>query len=59
MLQVIDDGVGIVAPKPGNGLGNMRARAEDRAGDFSLTNVDPHGTRLTWIVPIPAARNGR
>jgi signal transduction histidine kinase len=58
-LRVTDDGVGIVSPKPGNGLDNMRARAEDRAGDFSLTNVDPHGTRLTWSVPIPAARDGR
>ncbi len=54
-LRVTDDGVGIDSPKPGSGLGNMRARAEDRAGDFSLTNVDPHGTRLTWTVPIPAA----
>jgi signal transduction histidine kinase len=58
-LRVTDDGVGIVSPKPGNGLGNMRARAEDRAGHFSLTNVDPHGTRLTWSVPIPAASDGQ
>jgi signal transduction histidine kinase len=58
-LRVTDDGVGIVSSKPGNGLGNMRARAEERAGDFSLTTVDPHGTRLTWSVPIPATRDGR
>jgi signal transduction histidine kinase len=58
-LRVTDDGVGIASSKPGNGLGNMRARAEDRAGDFSLTNIDPHGTRLTWSVPIPAAGDAR
>jgi signal transduction histidine kinase len=59
VLRVTDDGVGIVSSKPGNGLGNMRARAEDWTGDFSVTNVDPHGTMLTWSVPIPAARDGR
>jgi two-component system, NarL family, sensor histidine kinase DevS len=59
MLRVTDDGVGIVSSKLGNGLENMRARAEDRAGDFSVTNVDPHGTRLTWKVPIAATRDGR
>lgn len=59
MLHISDDGVGIVSSKPGHGLDNMRARAEDRAGDFSLTNLDPHGTRLIWRVPIPAARDGR
>ena len=58
-LRVTDDGVGIVSPKPGNGLGNMRARAEDRAGEFSLTNVDPHGTRLSWRVPVPTAHDDR
>jgi len=58
-LRVTDDGVGIGSPKRGNGLANMRARAEERAGDFSFTNVDPHGTRLCWSVPIPAADDGR
>jgi signal transduction histidine kinase len=59
LLRVTDDGVGIVSSAPGNGLGNMRARAEDRAGDFSVTNIDPHGTVLTWSVPIPPAREDR
>ena len=58
-LRVTDDGVGIVAGKPGNGLGNLRARAEERAGTFSVAPVDPHGTLLTWRVPIPAARDER
>jgi signal transduction histidine kinase len=58
-LRVTDDGVGIVAGKPGSGLSNLRARAEERSGTFSVGPVDPRGTTLTWRVPIPAARDER
>jgi signal transduction histidine kinase len=52
VLRVRDDGVGISAGGGGNGLGNMRSRAEERAGEFSAVPVEPHGTLLTWSVPI-------
>ncbi len=58
-LRVADDGVGIVPGKPGNGLGNLRARAEERSGTFSVAPVEPHGTMLTWRVPILAAGDER
>ena len=51
-LRVRDDGVGITSAEGGNGLANMRNRAEDRAGEFSVTAAEPHGTTLTWTVPI-------
>ena len=45
-------GSGLSARSTGNGLANMRARAEERSGTFSIAAVDPHGTTLTWTVPI-------
>jgi signal transduction histidine kinase len=52
VLQVRDDGVGLGDRGAGNGLGNMRSRAEDRAGEFALVPAQPRGTTLTWSVPI-------
>jgi len=36
----------------GNGLVNLGARAGDRAGTFVLAPIHPHGTSLTWNVPL-------
>ncbi len=50
-LRVSDDGVGVHGPD-GNGMINLRGRAEDRGGRFTVTAAVPHGTLLTWTVPL-------
>ena len=49
-LRVTDDGVGVDQRRSGNGVVNMRNRAEDRGGEFSLAPAEPRGTVLTWTV---------
>ena len=53
-LRVSDDGVGfgIDALGSGNGLNNLRARAIDHVGTFGVAGAIPHGTVLTWAVPL-------
>ena len=51
-LRVSDDGVGLRAAGSGNGLANMGSRAARRGGDFNATSVEPHGTVVTWRVPL-------
>ena len=49
---VVDDGRGMGDGSwggSGHGLRNMRARADELC---ELTPVTPHGTSLTWCVPI-------
>ncbi|MCU1407805.1 MAG: putative two-component sensor [Glaciihabitans sp.] len=54
-LTVTDDGAGINVPRPGNGLGNLRRRAELAGGSFTITPRQPRGTELVWTVPrLPA-----
>jgi len=56
LLKVDDDGAGLPdAPgrhAGGNGMGNMAARAEKLGGRFSIEAASPHGTSLTWRVPL-------
>jgi signal transduction histidine kinase len=54
-LRVNDDGVGIPpdANACGNGVGNLRARAEQHGGTFHLTPLEPSGTSATWCIPAP------
>jgi signal transduction histidine kinase len=52
-LEVRDDGVGPnEEPTSGTGLASMRARAEDRGGEFLIEPHEPLGTLLRWSVPI-------
>ncbi|ODU27366.1 MAG: hypothetical protein ABT15_01135 [Pseudonocardia sp. SCN 73-27] len=51
ILQVSDDGVGMPVDGRRSGLRNMRRRAEQRGGRFTLEPRDPRGTVLTWVVP--------
>jgi signal transduction histidine kinase len=30
----------------------MRTRAEELGGTFAITGAEPHGTTLTWTVPV-------
>jgi signal transduction histidine kinase len=55
VVEVNDDGVGVVAPRPdGVGLGSMRSRAEEIGGSFALEAVPGTGTRVTARLPLDA-----
>lgn len=57
-ITVADSGVGIdVADiRPGQGLHNLRDRAERRSGSFSIDRApDGSGSTALWQVPIPAS----
>jgi signal transduction histidine kinase len=51
-LQVADDGVGIGEVTRSSGLANLRRRAEQRGGSFTVEAREPSGTLLRWSVPI-------
>lgn len=54
-LRVDDDGVGLppeAGLRPGNGLYNMKVRAENAGGTFGVAPREPTGTRLDWSVPL-------
>ena len=54
-LQVLDNGLGInhgEGRAGGNGIGNMRRRAEKLNGSFDIETPDAGGTLLIWQVPI-------
>ena len=55
VLKVSDDGVGPPGPDvvAGNGLRNMRQRAERRGGSIDVRDASPKGTVLEWRVPLP------
>ena len=51
-LSVADDGVGLPdGPTAGQGLGNLRSRAEQLGGSFRVAKRRPSGTILEWAVP--------
>jgi signal transduction histidine kinase len=52
VLTVTDDGAGVGAAKATGGLTNMRRRAEELGGEFTVVSALPHGTTVTWTVPI-------
>lgn len=51
VLTVADDGRGIVAGVMESGLANIRRRAEQRGGTFTVESTPGEGTRLRWAVP--------
>ncbi len=51
-LRVADDGVGMHQAGVGHGMVNLRRRAEDRGGEFTVANALPRGTVVTWTVPL-------
>lgn len=51
-VRVFDDGVGFEAPSSGNGLHNLRARAEELGGELEVASASGRGTRLEWSVPL-------
>jgi signal transduction histidine kinase len=53
-LTVTDDGAGFSPERLGNGVGNMRARAESLGGSFDIGTGPAGGTQLHWSVPVGA-----
>jgi two-component system, NarL family, sensor histidine kinase DevS len=54
-LRVADNGTGIdPAATRCSGLDNLRRRATDLSGSFTLTPNQPTGTIAEWTVPLPA-----
>lgn len=52
-LSVIDDGSGLPeGPAAGQGLGNLRSRAEQFGGRFRVANRRPSGAVLEWAIPL-------
>jgi signal transduction histidine kinase len=55
VLEVVDDGVGISTESGGgNGLRNMTQRAQGLGGRADIVGSPGGGTRLEWVVPVPA-----
>lgn len=52
-IEVSDDGRGIPDEVTGSGLINLRRRAEDVGGVFSVVNSPRGGTVLRWSAPLP------
>ncbi|MCW2838718.1 MAG: hypothetical protein JWR55_201 [Aeromicrobium sp.] len=50
-LVVADDGSGLTSGSPGNGLRNIRERAEMLGGSCVLDSQQGAGTTVTWTVP--------
>jgi len=52
-IEVIDNGCGMPGEVTPSGLANLRQRAEDVGGTFSVEKADGGGTKLRWCVPLP------
>ena len=52
-IEVVDDGQGIADDITPSGLTNLRQRAEDAGGSFSVDAVALGGTKLKWSAPLP------
>jgi signal transduction histidine kinase len=51
-IEVIDNGRGIAGDITGSGLSNLRQRAEDRGGSFTVEPNPGGGTVLRWTAPL-------
>ena len=53
-LTIEDNGIGADPEAPlGNGLKNMRERAQSLGGTMNIETNNGVGTRITWVVPHP------
>lgn len=51
-VEVVDDGVGISGDITESGLRNLRQRADDAGGEFTVENMPTGGTFLRWSAPL-------
>jgi signal transduction histidine kinase len=52
LIKVVDDGQGLPGDITGSGLTNLRLRAEQVGGTFSIESPKTGGTVLTWSAPL-------
>lgn len=52
-IEVADDGSGITGPVTESGLANLRDRAAEAGGEFTVENRSGGGTVLRWTAPLP------
>ncbi len=58
-LRVTDNGNGPpTGASAGSGVGNLRGRASDLGGQFTLENAVGGGALATWTIPVPPPRLG-
>jgi two-component system sensor histidine kinase DevS len=55
-IDVVDNGHGITGSVTESGLSNLRHRAKEAGGQFSITNVVGGGTAVHWLAPLPSPR---
>ncbi len=53
LIEVVDDGRGIPADVTPSGLTNLRRRAADAGGEFTVGDAPGGGTVLRWTAPLP------
>lgn len=51
-VEVVDDVVGISGDITESGLRNLRQRADDAGGEFTVENMPTGGTLLRWSAPL-------
>ncbi|MDT5249776.1 MAG: hypothetical protein QOJ28_2410, partial [Mycobacterium sp.] len=52
-IEVSDNGRGMISPANESGLRNLRQRAEDVGGEFTVGTDPGGGTALRWSAPLP------
>jgi signal transduction histidine kinase len=52
-IEVTDDGTGMPADVTASGLNNLRSRAREVGGQFSVDPGPDGGTVLRWSAPLP------
>lgn len=52
-IDVVDNGCGISETITESGLANLRHRAEEAGGEFTVTKAAGGGTALHWSAPLP------
>jgi two-component system, NarL family, sensor kinase len=56
-IEIVDDGVGLIAPATGGvGLSSMRERAAELGGECVIGRAEAGGTAVRVSLPIPAAQ---
>ena len=52
-IEVADNGCGVPPDITGSGLTNLRQRADDVGGSFTVEALPTGGTKLRWCAPLP------
>ncbi|GAB3715653.1 sensor histidine kinase [Flavobacterium koreense] len=53
-IKIIDDGIGFDATQTkGNGIGNMKKRAEELKGNLDISSIENKGTTILVTIPCP------